>query len=186
MATLPAVHRFTAAEFQRMGQTGVFGEDSRLELIEGEVVEMAPIGPEHANRVARLNELLVLAFAGRAIVNPGNPLLLDPHSEPEPDFALLKPRPGGYAGRHPVPEDVLLIVEVADTSLLYDRQRKVPLYARHGIPEVWLVSLPEQTVTVYQSPAAAGYQVERELRRGEALAPLAFADREFATADLLG
>jgi Uma2 family endonuclease len=179
-------HRFTAAEYHRMGEAGVFGEDDRVELIEGEVVQMAPIGPDRAECVDSLVELFVHTFGREARVRAGNPVLLDPHSEPEPDVALVRRRAGGYGTRHPSPEDVLLLVEVADTSVLYDRRQKVPLYARAGIAEVWLVSLPDQTLTVYRDPARADYQSVLELRRGERVAPLAFPDRELAVDQILG
>jgi Uma2 family endonuclease len=178
-------HRFTTAEYHRMGEAGVFGEDDRVELIEGEIVEMAPIGPSHAYCVANLTTLLALTFGREALVSPGNPVPLDPYSEPQPDLTLVKRRPGGYRARHPAPEDVLLLVEVADTSLLYDRRQKVPLYARAGIAEVWLVSLPDQTLTVYRDPAPTGYQSVHELRRGDRVALLAFPDRELAVDQIL-
>ncbi len=186
MALQPATHRFSVADYHRMGEAGILDEDDRVELLEGQVVEMAPIGPGHADRVDRLIELFVLSFSEVAFVRSQNPILLDPYSEPQPDLALVRRRPGGYAAHHPTPEDVLLLVEVSEGSAPSDRRRKVPLYARHGIPEVWLVSLPEQTVTLYRDPAPAGYRAEQVLGRGDRIAPLSFPDRELDVSSILG
>jgi len=167
-----------------MGDLGVFDEDARLELIEGEVVEMPPIGPGHADVVDRLAEQLVLAYSDRARVRTQNPTIVGSQSLPQPDLALV--RRADYRQRHPAPEDVLLIVEVSDTTLRYDRGTKVPLYARGGIPEVWLVDLPGQSITAYRQPTDKGYGSEQVYRRGDRLAPLAFPDRALGVDDLLG
>jgi Uma2 family endonuclease len=169
-------HRFSVEDYHRMAQAGILGEDDRVELIEGEVVQMSPIGPRHAAQVARLQALLQEAVGRRAIVWVQNPLRLGEHSEPEPDLALLRPREDYYAAAHPGPEDVLLVVEVADTSADYDRQVKVPLYARHGIAEAWLLDLERGQVEVYRRPSAGGYGERRVLGPGDALSPLAFPD----------
>jgi Uma2 family endonuclease len=167
-----------------MGEVGVFRPGARVELIEGEVIEMTPVGPDHADAVNDLTELLVTTFRDRAKVAPQSPVLLDPYTLPQPDIALLARR--SYRGRHPTPEDVLLIIEVGDSTVLDDRRRKVPLYAKHGIREVWLVSLPAQSVTVYREPSPEGYTSSSELARGQSLCPLAFPDRELAVGELLG
>jgi Uma2 family endonuclease len=164
---------FTVAEYHRMAEAGILSEDDRVELLEGEVVTMSPIGSRHAACVARLTALL--SGTGRqAILWVQNPIRLGEHSEPQPDVALLKPRPDFYAASHPGPEDVLLVVEVAETSAATDREVKVPLYARSGIPEVWLVDLAEDQVEVFRKPSAQGYQDLQVLRRGDSLAPLLF------------
>jgi Uma2 family endonuclease len=150
-------HRFTADEYHRMGESGLFGEDDRVELIEGEIIEMTPIGSRHSGTVIRLNRLLGQAVGDRAILATQSPLRLDVASEPEPDVALLRPRDDFYTTSHPGPADVLLLVEVAEASLRFDREVKVPLYARHGIPAVWLVDLAGRELTAYQQPAGEGY-----------------------------
>ena len=129
-------HRLTVAEYHRMGDTGIFSPEARVELIEGEVIDMPPIGSLHAGTVSYLVEVLRPACGGWAIVRTQNPVFLDLRSEPQPDVALLRPRPDFYRNAHPTPTDVFLIVEVADTTLAYDTQIKLPLYARHGVPEM--------------------------------------------------
>lgn len=150
-------HRLTVRDYQRMGEAGIFHEDERTELIEGEIVDMAPIGAGHASSVKRLANILKLAVGDGAIVSVQDPIVLGKHSAPQPDIALLRPRADYYATAHPQAEDVLLIIEVADSSLAYDRDIKLPLYAQHGIPEVWLVDLTARQLTIHQQPAAAGY-----------------------------
>lgn len=176
---------FTVDEYERMAQAGILHEDDRVELIEGEVVQMTAIGARHAAAVARILAL----FAGlraRAVLWPQNPLRLSQRSAPQPDVVLLKPRKDFYAGGHPGPADVLLLVEVMDVSASYDRGVKLPLYARHGIPEVWLVDLEQERVEVYREPRAEGYSSATVLRRGERLASAAFPDLALAVEDLLG
>jgi len=169
-----------------MAKAGILTEDDRVELIDGEIVEMAPISDRHAGTVNRINTLFVRSFANEAITAVQNPVWLDEHSEPQPDVALLRYRSDFYASAHPTPADVLLLVEVAETTVASDRQVKIPLYARSGIPEVWLVDLDQSTITVYREPSAGGYGTVLTLRRGEQLAPLAFPDRPVAAADILG
>jgi Uma2 family endonuclease len=182
--TEPRPYRFSVEEFLKMGELGVFEEDARLELTEGEVIEMPPIGPGHATVVDRLNELFVVTYRDAALVRTQNPSIVGPRSLPRPDLALV--RRLDYSTRHPTPEDVLLLVEVSDTTLRYDRERKVPLYARHGIAEVWLVDLAGQIVTAYGDPGDKGYRSARTYRRGDRLSPLAFPDRPLAVDDVLG
>jgi Uma2 family endonuclease len=128
---------FTVHEYDQMVQAGILHEDDRVELIEGEIIEMAAIGSRHAACVNRLVQLFVMHVAGQAIVHAQNPIRLSERTEPEPDLSLLKPRPDFYAAGHPGPQDVLLVIEVADSSIGFDREIKIPLYARAGIPEVW-------------------------------------------------
>ena len=150
-------HRLTVRDYQRMGEAGIFHEDDRVELIEGEIVDMAPIGSGHSGQVNRLSNILKLAVGERAIVAVQNPIVLGDHSSPQPDIALLRPQADYYAAAHPQARDVLLIVEVADSSLDYDREVKLPLYARHGIPEVWLVDVGGRRLTRYRLPSPQGY-----------------------------
>lgn len=164
---------FTVEEFHRMAEAGILHEDDRVELIEGEIVQMAAIGSRHANTVAALNKLLVMAVGDRAMVWVQNPIRLDHRSEPQPDISLVRFRSGGYPDAHPGPTDVLLVIEVADATLATDRHVKVPLYARHGIPEVWVVDLDGRKVEVYRRPAADGYADQRQAGPGQTLEPAA-------------
>ncbi|MCE2487883.1 MAG: Uma2 family endonuclease [Desulfurellaceae bacterium] len=136
-APLPQ-HRLSADDYHKMGEAGIFDHADRVELIEGRLIDMAPIGSDHAGQ---LNAVLNRAFARLALVSPQNPIRLSEHSEPQPDFAILRLRADFYRTSHPQPSDVLLVIEVADTSIRHDREVKIPLYARHGIPEVWLLDL---------------------------------------------
>jgi Uma2 family endonuclease len=169
-------HRLTVAEYYRMGETGILAPDARVELIEGEVIDMPPIGSPHAGTVDYIADVFRLACSGRAIVRVQNPVFLDLHSEPEPDIALLRPRPDYYRSSHPTPADVFLIIEVADTSLAYDTQIKLPLYARHGIPEVWLADLPNRRFIVHRTPTLAGFQDVQVLTDLSAVTPLLLPD----------
>lgn len=155
-------HLWTVDEYHRMGEVGLLDANARVELIEGEIVEMAPIGDAHAAISNRLNRLLVLAVGERGIVAVGNPVCLSLHSEPQPDFSVLRPRVG-YLTRGPRPEDVMLVVEVSDTTLRRDRQVKLALYASAAIPEFWIVNLEVREIEIYRSPAGDRYaSVERK------------------------
>ncbi len=151
-------HRLSVADYYRMGEAGVFAPDARVELIEGEVIDMAPIGTRHGSAVKRLLALLTSALGSRVIVAVQDPLRLSDLSEPEPDLMLLKPRDDFYADAHPGAADVLLLIEVADTSARYDREIKLPLYARHGVPEVWIVDLEARLLRLYRGPAGDVYR----------------------------
>ncbi|MBN2702511.1 MAG: Uma2 family endonuclease [Methylothermaceae bacterium] len=165
-----------------MGEAGIFSEDDRVELIEGEIFDMTPIGHQHAGLVNRLNRLLVMAAGGRAVVSVQNPLRLSEQSEPQPDLALLKPRADDYQGAAATATDVLLVVEVADTSRDYDRTVKIPLYAQHDIPEAWLIDLPGKVVEVYRDPSPDGYRDVRRYGREKTIRPLHCPEVEIETA----
>ena len=156
-------HRLNVDEYYRMAEAGILGPDARVELIEGEIIDMAPIGSQHAAVVRQLAHILHQNVGDQAIVSTQNPVRLDEYSEPEPDLALLRPRDDFYAAAHPGPGDVLLIIEVADTSLRYDREIKIPLYARHGIPEVWLVDLENERLLRFLEPGPDGYRTEEDV-----------------------
>jgi len=169
-ATVPAPptqRRFTVDEYYRMGEAGVFDENDRVELLDGHIYAMSPIGSEHASCVDRLTRLFVLRAGNDAIVRVQNPVRLADDSEPEPDLALLAPRDDAYAAEHPGPEAVMLVVEVADTSLAFDREVKLPLYADAGIPEVWLVDLASGEMHVFRRPASDGYAEHETMGPGE-------------------
>jgi len=179
-------HKFTVDDYHRMVQAGILSEDDRVELIEGEIVTMSPIGSRHAACVKRLLRLFIRGVGDRAIVAAQDPIRLGEHSEPQPDLSLLKPREDFYASEHPGPEDVLLLLEVAETSAEYDRKVKIPLYARFGIKEVWLIDLEAETVEVYREPSWEGYQERKVLGRGEVISPTAFPELGLPVDEALG
>ena len=160
---------FNVDEFHQMAQAGVFGEDDRLELLEGEIVRMTPIGSRHAACVARLSEMFWSRCRATAIVNVQNPLVLSPGTELYPDIALLARRSDFYSDALPSPRDVLLVVEVADTTGDHDRGIKAPLYARAGVPEVWVVDLRERRIDVYRGLSAGEYREQKRVVAGESL-----------------
>ena len=168
-----------------MGETGILTEDDRVELIDGEIVQMSPIGVRHIAAVNRCNRVFSRAAGDRVLVSIQNPVDLDPYNEPQPDVALLRPRDDDYAGGKPGPADVLLVVEVADTSVAYDRQTKLPRYAAAGLPEAWLLDLPGDALEVHREPGPDGYALVRRCRRGQRVAPEALPDVEVAVEDLL-
>ncbi len=179
--------RFTVEEYHRMVEAGILGEDDRVELIEGEIIEMPPISSMHAGAINRLvDRLLNLQVRGSVILSVQNPIRLGERSEPVPDLALLRPRADFYASAHPGPEDVWLVIEVAETSGTYDRERKLPLYGRAGIPETWVVDLEREEVVMGRDPSPEGYRTLRIARRGETLSPLAFPDLTLSVDEILG
>jgi Uma2 family endonuclease len=174
---------FTVEEYHRMADAGIFHPGERVELIEGEIVQMSPISPRHAGCVINANRLFVVRLGERAVVSPQNPVVIQPRSEPQPDLLLLRPRGVSYSREHPAPEDVLLAVEVADTTARYDRLVKSRLYARAGIPEFWLLLAVDGTVEVYRTPGAAGYASLTSHGPGQTIAPLAFPEIGFTVTD---
>jgi len=168
--------RFTREEYHRMANAGILHEDDRVELIEGDIVLMTPIGRRHAACVAELNRLLVPAVGQRALLWPQNPITLPNESEPQPDIVLLRPRADRYLQDDAHPEDVLLLVEVADTSQRYDRMVKLPLYGAAGVPEVWIVDLPGEVIEVYRRPTPSGYAHVEHVGRAGVVTPAAFPD----------
>ena len=187
MAVTVRRRRFTLDEYHRMGETGILGEDDRVELIEGEIIEMTPIGSRHSGTVGRIQHLFSMRLTTRALVWVQNPLLLVRYqSEPEPDVMLLAPRSDFYAAGHPEPPDVRLLVEVADSSLPYDRRTKFPLYARAGVPEAWLIDLDAGRLEIHRGPGDGRYDTVRTPRDDEPFAPLAFPDLTLSLRDLLG
>jgi Uma2 family endonuclease len=178
-------HRFSVKDFYRMAETGVLRPDARVELLEGRIIDMSPIGPFHGALVNRLSRLFNLEAKGRWMVSTQNPLHLDDYSEPEPDIMLLKPAPDDYTSRHPEPSDVFLLIEVSDTTLDFDREKKLPAYGRAGVPEAWIVNLNEQTIEVYREPNFTGYGGKAVLRPGDEAKPQAFPDIAVEIAELL-
>jgi Uma2 family endonuclease len=178
-------HRFTVDEFERMIAAGIFGEDESVELIDGELVTMAALGRRHAEAVRKHNAAFASRARDGAIVDVQNPMSLAPYGRPEPDVILLRPPLTRYDGRLPTAEDVLLVVEVADSSLATDRERKMPMYARAGIPEAWLVNLLDDLIRIYREPTGDGYKVIQTALRGETIAPLAFPDWRIPVDELM-
>jgi Uma2 family endonuclease len=150
--------RLSVAEYHRLGQVGILGADDRVELLEGQLVKMSPIGPRHALAVDALAEILITAVAGKAGVRVQNPVTLDDGSEPQPDIAVVARPWQGYPGAHPGPADILLLIEVADSSLETDKGAKVALYAKAGIRAFWIIDLTINTVHVYRTPSNGAYQ----------------------------
>jgi len=163
--------RFTVAEYYAMADAGILTEDDRVELIEGEIIQMAAIGSQHAACVNRINHLIVQQAGDHAVVHVQNPVRLSDLTEPQPDVTVLRPRADFYASGHPKPADVLLLIEVAHTTLGYDRGVKLPLYAASGVPELWIVDVDGAVVDVYAEPQGGRYRIRRSAGRGEILEP---------------
>jgi Uma2 family endonuclease len=173
-------------DYHRMAAEGLFSEDNRVELIDGEIVEMTAIGNPHASGVRRVADLLSTALGRQVLVDTQNPLLLGEWSEPQPDLTVLPRRADYYLSSAPTAQDAILVVEIADSSVSYDRKVKGPLYARHEIREYWLLDLPAKILEVYRRPGLDGYREVLRLRRGDTVSPEAFLDVVFAVSDLLG
>lgn len=178
MPTVPEVreraampyHRWSVEEYHQMALSGLLDETDHVELIEGELIDMAPIGSKHAFRVDSIARALQRAAGNAFLVRVQNPILLGERSEPQPDIAVVTDK--NYAEAHPGAEDVLLIVEVSDTTVAYDRDVKLSLYARHGIPEVWLLDVNAGELTVYREPAEGQYRLIRKPTAAEAVSPV--------------
>lgn len=184
MTGLPQKHAITAAEYLRMGEAGVFAPDARLELMEGEIIEMAPIGSRHAAVVNTLNALFNRKAGESAIVSVQNTLVLSDRTVPQPDLALLKPSPDRYFSALPTVEDVLLLVEVADSTLHFDLERKTPLYARAGIRETWVIDVVAQCLRVFRDLAAGEYRSAQDIAGSRTAAVQALPDVFIVVSDL--
>lgn len=178
--------RFTAEEYWRLVEVGILSEDDAVELIWGEIVEMSPINVPHALCVNRLNAQLSEKLAGRALVSIQNPIQLDEFSLPQPDIALWKPPSNMYHDRLAGRSEVLLVIEVAVSSLRHDRTAKVKLYGAAGIADYWIVNLPERQIEVYREPRPNGYRTVTRYAPGETISPLAFADITVSVSDIIG
>lgn len=176
--------KLSVSDFHRMGEAGILHEADRIELIDGELIQMAPIGVVHASKVNRLNRMLLRAVGNAANVSVQNPIALPPRDEPQTDIALLKARADDYLGGLPSAADVLLIVEVADTTLGYERDIKIPLYARHGVAEVWLVDLRSEAVIIHRQPGAEGYRDVSTAAPGGVISPISLPHVQLDLAEL--
>jgi Uma2 family endonuclease len=169
-------HKLSVSDYYRMGDAGILHEDSRVELIEGELIDMSPIGSHHAGIVTLISHLLNKKISDQAIVSVQNPVRLSDWSEPQPDIMLLKPRSDYYYDSHPKPSDVLVLIEVADSSIDYDRKTKLPLYARSGIQEFWIIDMNTQRLERYTQPNETGYGYCETLDKTGKISPTALPD----------
>jgi len=181
----PALHRFSAEEYHRLVEVGILASKDRVELIDGAIHDMSPIGPLHGGVVNRLIRFFGNKAKNRWIISAQNPVGLDKFSEPQPDVVLLKPAPDDYVSHHPAPDDVYLLIEVSDSTLDFDRGKKLRLYARAGISEFWIVNLQDSTVEVYREPHFTGYENRAVFKAGEKVFPAAFPDAVLDVAELL-
>lgn len=186
MAWQPVRKLFTVSEYHQMIETGVLKEDDRVELLNGEIIEMFAIGPRHASRVDRLNELLTAKLRKVAIVRVQSPITLSDYSEPQPDLTLLKRRADFYVDGHPMPADVLVVIEVADSTVEKDRRSKVPTYALAGIPETWLIDLVEDRIEVHSNPYNGVYQEVRIIQRGQKIISRSLPQLKLKADEILG
>jgi len=177
---------FTTDEYYRMAEVGILTPDDRVELIEGEIIRMSPIGLRHASCVNRTADLFMLKFRGKATVTVQNQARLNQYNEPQPDILLLKHREDYYASKHPAPEDTLLLLEVSDTTLGFDLNVKIPIYAATGIPEVWIADLQKNVVRVFRDPEAGQYRTVLAFNADDELSVLAFPEVIFKARDLIG
>ena len=185
-ATVPSRRRFTVAEYYAMDAAGIFSPEERVELLDGDVIVMAAKLDWHAFVVDWLNENFVLSLQGRAQVRNQHPTRLNDYSEPEPDVMLLRRRDDFYSSGHPAPNDVLLLIEVSDSSLSFDRSQKLPRYAAAGIPEVWIVNRPNRRIEAYANPAGDEYATVQHYGSGESIAPQAFPDVALEVSRIIG
>ncbi|HSF38230.1 MAG TPA: Uma2 family endonuclease [Thermoanaerobaculia bacterium] len=177
----------TIDEYRRMGEAGIFHEDDRVELIRGEIYEMSPIGSRHTGCVRQLNQILNRRVGSHGIVDVQNPVCLEQQqSEPQPDLAVLRHRNDFYRSATPGPGDTILVIEVSDSSLAYDRKVKIPLYAESGIPEAWIADLEGETVIVYRQPSPEGYREMRTFGRGETVCAEALPELSVSVNEILG
>jgi len=177
--------RFSVDEYYKLAEIGILSEDDRVELIEGHIVEMEPKSPRHASCVMRLNHLLQIILDHRAILSVHSPVRFDQFNEPEPDVMILKWKDDYYASGHPGAGDVLLLIEASDTSLRYDRDVKLPIYSRVGIPEVWIVDLQSRQLEMFTQPSNEGFASHRTLKPGDSVSLSAFDDISLAVADII-
>ncbi len=177
---------FNVDEYYRMAEVGILGPEDRVELIDGEIIVMSPIGNRHLGCVNGANKLFIAAFRDRAVVSVQNPLRLNDYTEPEPDVVLLKPRQDAYRRKRPYGQDALLVVEVADTTLKYDRDVKVPRYAAGGVTEVWIGDLRRNVLLVFRDPEGNNFKTCLTLKPADSISVQAFPDCVFSVQELLG
>ena len=182
---IPETRKFTVAEYYRMAEAGILNPEERVQLIAGEIIVMPPMGPGHAGKIIRSNQLLGRLAADQFLVCPQTPLHLDDGSEPEPDVMLVRPRADCYATAHPTPADTFVVLEVSDSTLEYDRNRKAHLYGRAGIAQTLVLNLPEDCIEDFTEPGPQGYGRHTIHRRGDKIRLVALPSLELAVEDLL-
>ncbi len=177
--------KFTLADFEQMVETGIIKDEDRVELIEGEIIDMGKIGSKHAAYTDRLNDLLRDKLGKKILIRVQNPVKLNVYSQPQPDIALVKRREDYYEKEHPQPKDIFLLIEVSDSTLETDREIKIPLYAKHGILETWIINCNNQSLEVYRHPTPNNYQQKLTLFSGEKISCLSFPDEEFTVNEMM-
>jgi Uma2 family endonuclease len=186
MSTEVIKKRFTVDEYYRMAEAGILRPEDRVELIDGEIIQMSPIGQRHAARVNRANSLFIKAFGDKAVVSPQNPVQLSDWTEPQPDIVVLKARSDFYESKKPTPRDVLFLMEISDTTLRYDMKIKLPYFAAALIPEVWIQDINGDSLHIFREPQESTYATSMQLTRGDLVHPLAFPEIRFLIDDLFG
>ncbi|MGK7958660.1 MAG: Uma2 family endonuclease [Crocosphaera sp.] len=176
--------KFSVNEYHKMAETGILTPEDRVELIRGEIITMSPIGRKHAAAVNRLNYILCKKFPDKAIVSVQNSIRLDNYSEPQPDIVLLKPRSDFYESKIPESDDIYLLIEVSDSTIKYDQEIKLPLYAESNINEVWIINLNNTTLEVYRQPQDKTYLEQQ--KNVKSISPLAFSDITLTINDIFG
>lgn len=176
--------KFNVNEYHKMAETGILTPEDRVELIKGEIIAMSPISRKHAATVNRLNQLFCQKFYNKVIVSVQNYIRLNNYSEPQPDLVLLKPRSDFYESKIPEPEDIYLLIEVADSTIKYDQDVKLPLYAESKISEVWIINLNNKTLEVYRQPQDKSYLEEK--KNVQSISPLAFSEMTLTITDIFG
>ena len=177
--------RFTVEEYYALAEAGILSPDERVELLAGEIIEMAPIGSKHAYCVTRFSEEFFTQLGRYIMVRVQNPVRLTDGNEPEPDIVIAYRKDDGYVSAHPGPEDIALLIEVADSTIGFDRRHKLPMYAMHGIPEVWLGDINARSIEIHDEPMAGGYARVRLYGPDETLSPAAFPEALIAVADVV-
>jgi Uma2 family endonuclease len=184
-AVFPQKHLTDLNEWRRLGEAGIFAPESHVQLIEGEILHMSPIGSNHAGHTRRLNKLFTLLTADKALVSIQNPIQLGDLSEPEPDLVLLRPENNFYSSHHPKAEDVLLLIEVSDSTLNFDLNRKMRLYAAYNIPEYWVVNLLDNCLEIFRQPQDGDYLQTLQLKAGDRLNLVSFPDLQIEVSAVL-
>lgn len=182
---VPGLRLFTTTEYEQMVDAGVLNEDDRVELIEGRIVQMAPKNMLHATATRRATRCFMKMFSGRAVVSVQDPILLKDFSEPEPDLVLAAPPDEKYLEHHPTPEDIFLVLEIADSSVSYDREKKGPIYAQHGIIQFCLLNLQTRELEDYRDPSAQGYRTKKTYTEAEKFNLVSFPKVSIKVGDLL-
>lgn len=180
-----AIRRLSVQDYHQMAESGILQPDERVELLEGQIIQMAAKGTAHSASVSRIEQLLRNRLGSCILLRFQDPIRLDDYSEPEPDIAVVRPNPNFYEDHHPIPSEVFLLIEVSDKTLQFDRETKAPVYGRSGIAEYWVLDVNGRKLHGYRSPSKTGYQSETILSEELEIAPLAFPDCVMAVREML-